>query len=371
MEHRFRHLLLIQALISLAGSSAGTFGIVFLVKDGIGPGQGFSFAEAPVFYLLGFLFAAVFCVAMSWRDSIRVKTSMALGLIALGATYVGWGTLHGIVLITVIPLFYGASIPLFYLPFNALIIKRTTLENRGMRMGVVFLVVTVASIIAPTLAGAIIMGFGYPTLFAFGFILLLVNVVVVFLVIGANHEMTFRIDLPSLGRRNVAALFFEGCYEGLSFTLISLITLLFITGEQELGYIFSVFALAGGAMTLALGFMSDKIRHRNAFLWAGAVASSFFAALVALAPNLGAFVAGNSLLQLTSSVAPMFIFAMVADIGGHDPASVSVTREVLLNSGRAVSLTLYVCAAFAGVGVQIAFLGASVFLLLMLAGKGR
>lgn len=124
-------------------------------------------------------------------------------------------------------------------------------------------------------------------------------------------------------------------------------------------------------MTLALGFMSDRIRHRNAFLWAGAVVSSAFAALVALAPNLGSFVAGNSLLQLTSSIAPMFIFAMVADIGEKDAASVSATREVLLNSGRAFSLSLYFAAAMAGVGVQTAFLAASVFLLLMITGKGR
>jgi len=370
VEHRFRHLLAIQTLISLAGSSAGTFGIVYLAKDGIAPGQGFSYAEAPLFYLLGFLFAALFCGVMSWRPSIRAKTSMALGLLTLGVAYAGMAVLHGYILVTIIPFFYGVSIPLFYLPFNALIVKRTKLENRGMRMGVLFLVVTVTGVIAPTLAGQIIGAAGYATLFAFGFACLLVNAVLVLVVISGEHQLVFRISYASFGRRNVAAMFFEGCYEGLSFSLISLITLIFVKGEQELGYIFSVFALAGGAMMLVLGFMSDRIRRRHLFMWAGAVMSSIFALMVSLAPNLGSFVAGNSLLQLTGSVAPLFIFAMMADIGEDDPASVSATREVLLNSGRAFSLSIYFVAAVAGVGIQVGFIAASVYLLLMLTGKG-
>jgi len=104
-------------------------------------------------------------------------------------------------------------------------------------------------------------------------------------------------------------------------------------------------------------------------MWAGAVMSSIFALMVSLAPNLGAFVAGNSLLQLTGSIAPLFIFAMMADIGEDDPASVSATREVLLNAGRAFSLSIYFIAAVAGVGVQAGFIAASVYLLLMLTGK--
>ena len=370
MEHRFRHLLVIQTLLSLAASSAGTFGIVYLAKDGFAPGQGFSFAEAPLFYLFGFLFAALFCGVMSWRPSIRAKTSMALGLLSLGIAYAGMAVLHGYVLITVIPFFYGISIPLFYLPFNALIVKRTKPENRGMRLGVQFLVVTVAGVIAPSLAGQIIGASGYVTLFAFGFVCLLVDAVLVLLVIDRNNELVFRINYGSFGRRNVAAMFFEGCYEGLSFSLISLITLLFVTGEKELGYIFSVFALAGGGMMLVLGFMSDRIRRRHLFMWAGAVMSSVFALMVSLAPNLGSFVAGNSLLQLTGSIAPLFIFAMMADIGEDDPASVSATREVLLNSGRAFSLSIYFIAAVAGASIQAAFIAASIYLLLMLTGKG-
>ena len=121
---------------------------------------------------------------------------------------------------------------------------------------------------------------------------------------------------------------------------------------------------------LVLGFMSDRIRRRHLFMWAGAVMSSIFALMVSLAPNLGSFVAGNSLLQLTGSIAPLFIFAMMADIGEDDPASVSATREVLLNSGRAFSLSLYFIAAIAGVGVQAGFIAASVYLILMLSGKG-
>jgi MFS family permease len=361
---------MIQTLLSLAGSSAGTFGIVFLAKDGIAPGQGFSYAEAPLFYLFGFLFSAIFCAVMAWRPSIRVKTSMALGLLTLGMAYAGMAVLHGYILVTFVPFFYGISIPLFYLPFNALIVKRTKPENRGMRMGVVFLVVTVTGVIAPTLAGQIIGAAGYATLFAFGFVCLLLDIILVLFFIDRNHEMVFRINYQSFGRRNVAAMFFEGCYEGLSIALIPLITLLFVKGEEQLGYIFSVFALAGGAMMLVLGFTSDRIRRRHLFMWAGAVMSSIFGLMVSLAPNLGSFVAGNSLLQLTGSVAPLFIFAMMADIGEDDPAGVSATREVLLNSGRAFSLSLYFVAAVAGVGIQTAFIAASMFLLLMLTGKG-
>ena len=369
MEHRFRHLLLIQAVLATAGSSAGTFGIVYLAKDGVAPGEGFPAQIAPLFYLFGFLFASVFCVVMSLRRSVSSKRSMALGLLSLSLTYGCFAVFHGLVLITVVPILYGMSIAQFWLPFNALIIRKTTLSNRGARMGLSFLVFTITGVAAPALAGMVVSIFGYSVLFSIGMGLLLMDIVLVFLLIDGKDRMTFDIRFRDFGARNSMAMFLEGSYEGLSVSLIPLITLLFVTAERDLGLIFSVFALAGGAMSLALGFMSDRISHRNLFMWSGAVASGVFALMVALSSNLGAFVAGNSLLQLTGSVAPMFIFAMVADAREDDPATVSATREALLNAGRAFSISIYAVIAVAGVGLQTAFIATSVYLVLMLVGK--
>jgi len=366
---RFRHLLVIQILVALAGASAGIFGIVYLAKEGVAPGQGFSLAEAPLFYLFGFFFAAIFCVVMSWKPSINAKLAMSLGIIFYGLTFLSLALFRGIILLILVPIFYGISIPLFYLPFNTLVIKKTTPENRGFRMGAVFLSFTITAVLGPIMAGALIDWMGYVALFTFALILLGMDVFVILITISKVQELSFQVDFSRFGMRNNMALFFEGCYEGLFYALIPLITLTFILKETELGLIFSIFALAGGVMTVILGFASDRIRRRHVFLWAGALASSVFAAIVAYAPNLGIFIGGNSLLQLTSSIAPLFIFAMVADIGEKDPAGVAVTREVLLNSGRAFSLALYFFAALAGVGIQVFFVTASIFLIMILTGK--
>ncbi len=371
MEYKFRHLLVIQLVAAFAGMSAGIFGIVYLAKEGLGPGQGFSFAEASLFYMVGFLSAAIFCVLMNVRSKIRLRNAMAIGLIAYALTFAGLAFLKGYILVTLIPIFYGISVPLFYLPFNALVIKKTTQTNRGMRIGLVFLSVTLMGVLGPTVAGLVINSVGFISLFLFAIALIVADVVFILVVIDGGQELSFKFNFSGFGRRNAAALYFEGCFEGLFYALIPLITLLFITGEQELGFIFSIFQLAGGTMTVILGVMSDRIRKRHLFMWAGAVVSSIFAIIVSLAPDLGTYLVGNSLLQLTAIVAPLFIFAMVSDMQEDAPGSVASTREVLLNSGRASSLALFFIASMAGVGIQAFFGVSSVFLLLMLVGRGN
>ena len=345
------------------------FGIVFLAKEGIAPGKGFPPAIAPLFYLFGFLFASISCLAMTLRKSVSSKHSMAVGLLSLGLAYGAMAVMRGLILITLVPILYGISIAQFWLPFNALMVRKTTMSNRGARMGLSFLVFTVTGVVAPAMAGMFVSLFGYSVLFGLGTGLLLADIVLVFLLIDGEDRLRYDIRFRDFGTRNSMAMFFEGSFEGLSFSLIPLITLIFVTTEQDLGLIFSVFALAGGIMGLILGFMSDRIRRRSMFMWSGAMASAVFALLVAMAPNLEMFVVGNSLLQLTGSVAPLFIFAMVADAREDDPATVSATREVLLNAGRAFSLSIYAVIAVAGVGLQIAFLAVSAYLVLMLVGK--
>jgi len=265
---------------------------------------------------------------------------------------------------------WGAYIPLFFLPFNAHVIAITKPEDRARKIGTFVLAYTVVAIAGPTLGGAMKDAWGYQVLFAFSSLVLLGGLVLIAQLHEASEPMRFTLDFRGLGARNAIALFAEGGFEGLSFGVVPVIAYQFLPPGVDFGGLFSLFALAGGIVTVILGTVSDRLRNRGPFLFAGATLSAASTLLVVRAGTLQEFALGQSLLSLTASLAPIFLFAMAVERLPGRPRDAIVSRELLLNAGRTSSLAAAFFLVGLGLGVQQAFVLAAACLAFVAVAKG-
>lgn len=350
--------------MAIANSMAAVFAILFLVDVG-----GFTDRDAVALNFVAFAISALTCVAFTRAPPIRSRLLMALGLAALAASYFVYLFLRGWPLILAVALTWGLYVPLFFLPFNALVIGITRPGDRAGKIGSFFLAYTVVAIAGPTMGGILVDRFGYSVLFALATAVLLADIAILLRLRVGMDSVRFSFDFARIGRRTTVALFAEGGFEGMAFGVVPLIAYEFTQNELDLGGLFSLFALAGGIVTVILGTASDRLRHRTPFLIVGAAASALACLLVVSARSLSAFAFGNSMLTLTASIAPIFLFTIAVERCVGRPSSAIVTREVLLNAGRTASLGAFFALLSVGVTVQQAFLLAAVSLLFVGLGQ--
>jgi len=347
----------IQVVLALANATAAVFLFVFLLKN-----EGFSLGALVVFSVISFVIASLLCAVLVRLRPLRSDLLMSMGLAILASSYAAFLVVGGWPLLVYVGVAWGLYIPLFFVPFNALVIATTRTEDRTGKIGGLVLSYTAVAILAPTLGGTIIEAAGYGVVFSFAAIVLVADIALLAHLRIGREAVPIAFDFPRLGSRTAAALFAEGGFEGLFFGVVPLLAYTFTQEELSLGGLFSLFALAGGVVTVTLGVLSDRMRDRRPFLILGAGATAASTALVVTATSLPAFALANSLVSLTSAIAPVFLFTMAVERIPARPGHASVTREVLLNGGRTMSLAAYLVLLAVGVGPFPAFALAAVCL---------
>ena len=365
MDRTYRHLLLLQAVLAAANSMAVVFAITFFRNEG------FTDGDVVLLNLVAFAVSALGCVAFTRVRPLRARASMAAGLAVLASSYAAYLVLSGWPLLLFVAVAWGAYIPLFFLPFNALVIGQTRAGDRARKVATFILAYTVVGIAGPALGGVVVDRLGYGPLFALAVGILASGIALMFRLGVGDRNVAFAFDFRRMGARTNVALFAEGGFEGMAFGILPLIAYGFTSEAIALGGLFSLFALAGGAVTVVLGVASDRFRNRRPFLLAGAACSVVASLLVVQAPSPAAFAVGNSLLSLTSSLAPVFLFTIAVERGPGRHAEAIVTREVLLNAGRAASLSAFFILITLGATTQQAFALAAVSLAFVALGDAK
>jgi predicted MFS family arabinose efflux permease len=365
VDRTYRHLLLLQGVLAAGNSMAVVFAITYFRN------VGFSDGDVVLLNLVAFAVAALACVAFTRVRALPARASMAAGLVVLAASYGAYLVLSGWPLLVFVAVAWGAYIPLFFLPFNALVIGQTQAGDRARKVATFILAYTVVGIAGPALGGAVVDRLGYGPLFALSVGILGGGIALLFLLGVGDRTVGFAFDFRRMGARTNVALFAEGGFEGMAFGILPLIAYGFTSEAIDLGGLFSLFALAGGAVTVILGVASDRLRNRRPFLLAGAACSVVASLLVVQSRSLAAFAVGNSLLSLTSSLAPVFLFTIAVERGPGRHAEAIVTREVLLNAGRAASLSAFFVLIMLGATTQQAFALAAVSLAFVALGDAR
>ena len=362
MDRRaFAGLMLINVMLAFANTFAASFNIIYLFKE-----LDLDLWLGPTYLGLGFFISILISLWMSWKPHLDPRNAMVVGLGFLAGEYSAYLFIKDPVVLSLVAGFaFGMFYPLFWTPCNILMAQLTHKSDRGVTYGAFFFVWPLATFVAPFLGGLVIGYANYKLLFTLGIgIVVLTALVVVAYRKYIPRDQVMRIRLSAIGRRNIIAVLGEGGFEGIFWIDVVLVAYVYSTDEIELGALFSVFGLSAGVMAIIFGKISDKIQNRRLFSSASAIASIPCIVLIYLATSLESYGFANGALEFASFVFPVFIFAILTDKLEETKNDSVLTREFLLDIGRASTIALMMVLLYFGFTPQECFLLAIPFLLM-------
>jgi MFS family permease len=365
MDRRaFAGLMIIEMMLAFGNTFAASFNMIYLYKHLDMP-----LWSGPTFMALGFFISIFVSVWMSWKPHLDPRNAMLAGLALLITEYALFLTVKdGWILSLSVGVAFGLWYPLFWTPFNVLMAQMTEKGDRGVTYGAFFFVWPLATFFAPFLGGLVIGFADYQVLFALGIAIILVTAL---LVVAYRRyiptDQVMKIRLAAIGRRNAIAVLGEGGFEGVFWVDVTIVAFFFTQDELDLGALFALFGLSAGIMAIILGKVSDRIQNRRFFVLLSAVTSIPCIVAIALSRTVGEYAVGNGLLEFASFILPVFIFAILTDKLEDTKNDSVLSREYLLDIGRASGIAGLMLLIYLGVDPRHAFLLAVPFLLMGLA----
>ncbi len=347
-----------ETVLSLAWFFAGSFSLVFLIR------QGMEVQHAAYFVAIGYLLTVVFLLVFSRTGFPRADVSMAVGSLVMAAYFACFLYLPDLVLINVAPMLLALYIPVFWIPFNIAMIGLTTVKNRGLIISLTFVIFPIVYFIGPLAGGATIQNLGYDVVFAVALLLFVVNSALILLTWGKRAEKYApKMDLTGAWSFPSSGFFFEGIQEGVFVVAVPLATFFLVGDEFDLGKMLAVFGVAGGVMSVVAGKLSDKKGKRTIFIILAALVcgpllllSAFVSDYILFGLTIGAVYFFLPLLWI-------FLFVLAIDRAASSQNAIMV-RELMLNVGRTVGAFLCLLATFF-VSVQMTLMIAGISLLLV------
>lgn len=344
-RHRgMRELLLLIGIESFANQMAGNFWLVYLVE----PPSSLPFAVAVSTYLLMYVVAVVAVYLYARQRTHHATRSMVLGLVLLAIGHASFAVLPPLGIVLLASVTFGIYFPTFWLPLNVLLVRETSAMNRAARLALVTATFTTVAIVAPAVGGVLAGLFGYRVLFTLGAAIAASDILFVRYLEQRDETMEFSLDFRHMGARTVLAFSGQGAVEGLTGAATPLAAYLFTSTALDLGLLFSFFSLLSGVAIWILGRASDRVRGRMPFLLIGPLLSVPACLFAATARNLDTFALSVGALSMTMNVAPSFIYTVLVDRQETSVPQVTITREVILNTSRAIATGAGIAVLLAG-----------------------
>jgi MFS family permease len=326
---KLRQLLLIESLLAASAYLAGSFILVFFVA------RDFSYVSISVFAVLEFG-TATFSLSLMRNRTIRSPRAwMAAGMVLLGMTYGCYVLLPPSLVLIVAPIFFGAYMPFFWLPFNTLYMDLTKSTDRGMITGIYYMIWPLIGILMPVLGGASIEAMGYVAVFTSGIIIVAANVAVISTSPGIeNKPIQNRLIIQQLGIGLSGAFVLQGAQEGLFFATMPLLSFEFAKGELGLGGLLAIFALAGALASVFIGRYSDIRGKRGLIARLAALSAGPLLVISTLVVDIVSYTIVMGAVYFAIGLVWMMLLAISIDHAEEEKGPAIYTREILLQGGR-------------------------------------
>ena len=365
LSHRHGSLVILQTLVAFANTLANAFALIYLIR------QGHDYLDCSIFILVG---AATTTVIMAFASRPILKNfpaSITTSLICLALYYAALIFFQGWQLVLIPPLLFGTYIATFWIPYFALVMHITSRKKRGAAVGAYFLIFPALTTVAPLLGGLIITYLSYDALFAIGAAIAAVDL---FYVSGFRvlRRIRRRVIIPELlqslrvnlvGRFNVdldrkgvdwritSALFAEGIQDGVFWVAIPIITFEFAYDEATLSGYLSLFAFWGAVATVALGYLSDRLKDRASIVRIGATFGGVSLLFAAFSGTPEEYLMAISIAYFWIALVPSFLFTMLVDRLERYKKKGVLLREFFLSSGRIVGALCVTVALLFGLDI--------------------
>jgi len=374
LSHRHGELVLMQTLVALANTLANSFALIYLIKLDM------SYLQCAVFILIS-VAASLTLTAFASRTIVaNFSYSINTAMVALIGYYVLLMLLRGWALVLIPPVLFGTYVVTFWVPYNTLVMHITSKKKRGAVIGVYFLVFPMVSVVTPLVGGAIVSSVSYEVLFALGGAIIALNLAIasglkVFLhlrqriiipelleslKVNLVGRLQMDLDLKPVDWRLRTALFAEGVQDGVFWIFVPLVGFEFAKDELSLGGYLSLFAFWGAVMTVALGYLSDRLNDRAHIVRIGAAFAAVSILMASAASTAEQFATSMSMAFLFVAVIHAFLFTMLLDEMEELKKKGVLVREFLLNLGRVCGVLIVILALLLGLDLSVAMIAAGV-----------
>jgi len=374
LSHRHGALVLVQTLVALANTLANSFALIYLIKLDM------SYLQCATFILISAAVPLLLTAFASRTIVANFSYSINTALVSLAGYYALLILLRGWALVLIPPILFGIYIVTFWVPYNALIMHITSKKKRGAVIGAYFLIFPLVSVVTPLVGGAVISAISYDVLFIIGGAIVILNLVVVSgmrvflrlrdriiipellesLKINLIGKLQMDLDLKPVDWRLRVALFGEGIQDGVFWVFVPLVSFEFAKNELSLGGYLSLFAFWGAVMTVALGYLSDKLRDRAHIVRIGATFAAVSILLASMAGTAEQFAASMSMAYLFVAIIHSFLFTMLLDKMEKLKKKGVLVREFLLNAGRTCGVLTVILILLLGFDLSISMVVAGI-----------
>jgi len=374
LSHRHGALVLVQTLVALANTLANSFALIYLIKLDM------SYLQCATFILICAAVPLVLTAFASRTIVANFSYSINTALVSLTGYYVLLILLRGWALVLIPPILFGIYIVTFWVPYNALIMHITSKKKRGAAIGAYFLIFPLVSVVTPLAGGAIISALSYEVLFIVGGAFVVLNLIVVsgmrvFLRLRARiiiPELLQSLKVNLIGKLQMdlvlkpvdwrlrVALFGEGVQDGVFWVFVPLVSFEFAKNELSLGGYLSLFAFWGAVMTVALGYLSDRLKDRAHIVRIGATFAAVSILLASMASTAEQFAASMSMAFLFVAIIHSFLFTMLLDKMEKLKKKGVLVREFLLNAGRTCGISTVILVLLLGFDLSISMVVAGI-----------
>ena len=330
----FRNLCIIEAMLAFATTLASPFVSIFLFRKSF-----LGIISIANFYGICFAWCVVFCVLFQYFPVRNARTAISLSMAVLMLFYLGIWLLPTFWVFVFVPLVYALYVMWFWLPFNFLFCELTSKGDRGTTIGLTFFLFPIIQLVMPMLAGALISSEGYNQLFAITSLILLISVGLPFFLLTGKWgiiKQKAKLDFRPFGKALCAGLVLQGIQDGIFFFLIPLALLRITGGEFGVGVAMSLFAVGGAGGAIVVARLSDKSGDRATWLRTCALATVPLLVVVGLFPTLYVLMVCIGIAQLTIYVVSIFVMTMSVDKNEDHMPTALLSRELLLELGRAL-----------------------------------
>jgi len=175
-------------------------------------------------------------------------------------------------------------------------------------------------------------------------------------------KMSVDLDLKNVDWRLSSALFAEGVQDGIFWVAVPIISFEFARNEATLSGFLSLFALWGAMMTVALGYLSDRLKNRVAIVRLGAASGAVAVMIAASSTGVEEYLSAMSMAYLCIAMIPSFLFTMLVDKLEKYKKKGVLLRELFLNAGKSAGVALVIIALLLGLNLFSTFAIAAVAL---------
>ncbi len=234
----------------------------------------------------------------------------------------------------------GLNLIFFSVCYNISHFRLTKKSDIGLSSGLMFAIGPIIGILIPGFKGFIVEKHGFEFIFIIAVILELFLFYILTKVESYKIEFSI-VDLLKKLKGLRLILFFEGLVESVPFSIIPLVTLLYIKTPIKLGLFSSYLAIIGFIGNLIFGKISDAIKNRKWFLYILTSLLSLSVIGLGFSWSIYSWAIFTGLVGLLLTLSWPFMTALVVDKYPKVEESM-ISREFILNFGRTFGLMIFI-----------------------------